>query len=163
MLFAKLRNFLGLFCNCEEGVLTADSRMNRIESVRPNMHPIVQNCIHWVCHQQIFWSPFCFLANCFISVNAIRKLRAMQNNDSIYWIVFYLQKKNFHTALNGNRNFLAFFSIYGYHGILNNFYFYFKMHYTYLIKVSKYFTKKMTPAAKHIHKVLLKPVRPSEP
>lgn len=55
-----------------------------IDSVRPNMHPIVQNCLHWICHQQIFWSPFCFVGKlCFIPVNPIRTLCAMQINDSV--------------------------------------------------------------------------------
>lgn len=79
-----------------------------IGSVRPRMHPIFWNCAHWVCRQQVFWTPFFIVGKlCFIPLNAIRELRAMQDNDSVESFSIF-KKYNYHIEFNSNVDFLAF-------------------------------------------------------
>lgn len=78
-----------------------------IGSVRPTMSSIFQNCVHWICCQQIFWTPFFIVGKlCFIPPNAIRELRATQNNDSAESFSIFIKWKYFHIEFNGNVNFL---------------------------------------------------------
>ena len=113
-----------------------------IGSVRPNMHPIFQNCVHWMRCQQIFWTPFFIVGKlCFTPLNAIRELRAMQNNDSVE-LLYFLKYRNISTLNGMIIGTFWFFPHCGNHDILrccplNNFYFYFNIYYTCLLKVTE--------------------------